>query len=111
MNESPETAAAGPNTPDANLSFEEALDRLEEIVRRLEEGGLPLEESLSQYQQGVALLKRCYAELSQAEQRVMLLAEGDEGRPVMRPFETAESNEPGVQNFPARSRRAQPPNK
>ena len=82
-------------TPSENLTFELALAELEGIVRALEGGQTGLEESLARYERGVGLLKRCYGQLRQAEQRILLLAgEGAEGQPLTRPFEHAPSLEP-----------------
>jgi exodeoxyribonuclease VII small subunit len=70
-----------------NLTFEESLAQLEQIVRDLEEGQLGLDESLARYERGVGLLKQCYARLSQAEQRILLLTgSNDDGEPLTRPF-------------------------
>jgi exodeoxyribonuclease VII small subunit len=77
---------------DANeqLTFEQAMADLERIVRDLEDGRTGLEESLSRYEQGIALLKRCYTQLRQAEQRISELTGADRaGNPVTRPFEHA----------------------
>jgi exodeoxyribonuclease VII small subunit len=75
-------------TPADNLTFEQALARLDEIVRQLEDGSAGLEESLAHYEQGVGLLKRCYAQLRQAEQRIQLLAGLDaDGKPILKPFD------------------------
>ena len=78
-----------------NQTFEQSLAELERIVRELEDGQLGLEDALARYEIGVGLLKRCYARLQQAEQRILLLTGVDpEGRPVTQPFEhnaTAES--------------------
>ena len=52
------------------LSFERAIEELESIVRRLEEGEVPLEESVSIYERGEALKRRCEELLRQAEARV-----------------------------------------
>jgi len=71
------------------LSFEEALARLEEIVQRLEEGDLPLQEALALYEQGVALSRRCQDLLDEAELRVSQLVEGEEGVQEV-PFEEEE---------------------
>src|SRR5215468_5211589 len=77
-----------------NLTFEEALARLEEIVRQLEDGSAGLEESLARYEQGVGLLKRCYAQLRQAEQRIQLLAGLDaDGKPILKPFDHTATTE------------------
>jgi exodeoxyribonuclease VII small subunit len=52
------------------LSFERAIEELETIVRRLEEGKVPLEESVTIYERGEALKRRCEELLRQAEARV-----------------------------------------
>jgi exodeoxyribonuclease VII small subunit len=76
------------DSPAENVTFEQALAELDRIVRELEDGGVGLEESLARYEQGVGLLKRCYAHLRQAEQRIQLLAGLDsEGRPILKPFD------------------------
>jgi exodeoxyribonuclease VII small subunit len=54
--------------------FEEALAELEAILRELEDGAINLEESLARYERGVGLLRQCYAQLRDAEQKVKLLA-------------------------------------
>ncbi len=51
-------------------SFEAVYKRLEETVRRLEEGGLTLDESIALYEEGMDLARRCQALLDQAELRV-----------------------------------------
>lgn len=66
-------------TVDPQLSFEEAFNRLEEVVRELEQGDLPLQESLQLYERGTALARHCQALLDQAELRVTQLVEGEEG--------------------------------
>jgi exodeoxyribonuclease VII small subunit len=53
-----------------NLTFEQAVERLEAIIGRIESGEIGLEQSIREYEHGVALLKRCRAILEQAEQRV-----------------------------------------
>ena len=62
-----------------NLSFEQALARLEETVRRLESGNAPLDESLSLFEEGIALVKLCNGKLDAAEQKVVKLKLGDDG--------------------------------
>ncbi len=60
------------------LSFEEALVRLQQIVGGLENGSVPLEESLSLFEEGVGLVKLCNEKLDRAEQKVkILLKKGD----------------------------------
>lgn len=73
-------------TPEDKGDFEQALAALEDTVRVLEEGELPLEEALKRFEAGTKLLRRCENALKQAEQRVeILLKEGDDARPE--PFE------------------------
>ncbi len=55
------------------LSFEEALARLDEIVREMEAGGAMLDESLALFEEGVGLVKLCSSALEKAEQKVKLL--------------------------------------
>jgi exodeoxyribonuclease VII small subunit len=51
-------------------SFEEALQRLEQIVDRLEEGRLPLDEAIQAFEQGISLVKLCGRKLRQAEKKI-----------------------------------------
>lgn len=61
-------------------NFDQALAELEQVVARLEEGELTLEESLRQFEQGVHLTRLCQEALSQAEQKVqILLADEQQG--------------------------------
>ena len=60
------------------LTFEAALARLEEIVRALDSGSAPLDESLSLFEEGVRLVKLCSGKLDGAEQRVKILTNGKE---------------------------------
>ena len=69
-------------TPD----FEAALAELEQIVLQLEQGDLPLEESLRQFERGVALTRNCQKALRQAEQKIRLLAKNADGEPVEQDF-------------------------
>lgn len=60
-------------------SFEAAMARLEEIVRSLESGNAGLDDSLGLFEEGITLVKLCNAKLEGAEQKVKLLAKGDNG--------------------------------
>ena len=76
-------------------SFEAAVAELEQILRALEDGSTSLEESLARYERGVGLLKHCYAQLQSAEQRISLLAGlGEDGKPVLEPFDHTASDLP-----------------
>ena len=59
---------------DSNRSFEETLNRLEELVETLEDDPPPLEEALDTYEEGVALANDCLSRLEEAEQRVSELS-------------------------------------
>lgn len=52
------------------LSFEQAVEKLEEIVRQVEQGEIGLEQSIQEYERGMLLIKRCKQVLANAEQRV-----------------------------------------
>jgi exodeoxyribonuclease VII small subunit len=60
----------------AEPSFESALAELEKIVEAMEEGQMPLEESLTAYKRGAELLKFCQARLQDAQQQVKILENG-----------------------------------
>lgn len=66
-------------SPAGELSFEEALGRLESIVSRLEEGDISLEESLKAYAEGTRLARRCMNRLQRAETMIKKLSEDTEG--------------------------------
>ena len=66
-----------PATPAANLTFEKALEELEALVARMEDGKLPLEESLAAYQRGAELIKYCEARLGEAQARIAILDGGE----------------------------------
>jgi len=66
------------------MTFEEALNRLEVIVRQLEDEQLPLEKALEMYVEGVEMGKFCQSALDDAEQRIMVLTASEGGRPVIK---------------------------
>ena len=68
------------------LSFEEALARLEEIVALLDSGNAPLDQSLALFEEGASLVKLCSAKLDNVEQRVKILVEGKGGEQVENDF-------------------------
>ena len=61
------------------MTFEAAMARLEEIVQMLEGGSAPLDQSLTLFEEGVALVKLCSSRLDAAEQKVKILTRGDDG--------------------------------
>ena len=77
-----------------NLTFEQALVALEDIVNKLEAGSLSLEESLNAYEKGIALTRFCQEKLEGAKQKVAILTKGEDGIVTDKPFveEVADEN-------------------
>jgi exodeoxyribonuclease VII small subunit len=75
-------ADASANSDVMKLTFEKAIDELESIVKRLEEGKVPLEESVAIYERGEALKRRCEDLLRQAEARVEKITLDAAGKPT-----------------------------
>jgi len=72
----------------AALSFEDALSALEDIVRKLESGEVPLDESIDLYERGEALRKHCQARLDAAQARIEKIVTGPDGAAAgTRPFD------------------------
>ena len=81
-NNLPENSASErPHADVDRLSFERAIEELETIVKRLEEGKVPLEESVAIYERGEVLKRRCEYLLRQAEARVEKIALDASGKP------------------------------
>lgn len=76
--------------PAKKLTFEEAMARLEEVVSRLERGDVPLEEAMTLFEEGTALMKQCAQTLDKAEQKVAKLFPGRDGAPAEEPMEGLE---------------------
>ena len=75
---------------ETKMTFESAMQRLDVIVRLLEQGDAPLDQSLALFEEGARLLKLCNGMLDAAEQKVNLLQKGADGTPVVAPFESDE---------------------
>lgn len=71
-------------------TFEENMQRLEQIVRAMERGDVPLEESLKLFQEGTALVESCGKLLDEAELQVKKIAVAADGTPVEEPFNEEE---------------------
>lgn len=67
-------------------SFEEAMNRLDVIVAQMEQGNVSLEESLSLFEEGSALVKLCNKKLDDAELKVVRLMKGADGEPIEMEF-------------------------
>jgi exodeoxyribonuclease VII small subunit len=74
-----------PATPVDSLSFEQAMDELDRLVRRMESGELSLDDSIAAYRRGAELARYCQARLANAEQEIRQL-EGD----LLKPLNVAE---------------------
>lgn len=69
------------------MDFEKKLNRLEEIVQKMEKGDLPLDESLKIFEEGVRLSRECHLRLTEAEEKVKKLVGFDaEGKPSTEDF-------------------------
>ena len=68
------------------MTFEQKMTRLEEIVARLEKGDAQLSDSLALFEEGTRLVSACRAELDKAEQQVVKLMKGADGAPVETDF-------------------------
>lgn len=68
------------NTPLEKMTFEESLVELEEIVRNLESGKSPLDQSISAYERGTALKKHCETKLQEAQLKIEKITVGPDGK-------------------------------
>ena len=69
-----------------NIKFEEAIEKLDSIVSKLESGSVSLDESLALFEEGVGLIKLCNEKLDAAEQKVRILTESADGSISDAPF-------------------------
>ncbi len=74
----------------AEKKFEAALARLEDIVKELETGDLPLEQSLKLFEEGIKLSRICHKRLDEAERRVEILLKDKTGALTAQPFHEEE---------------------
>lgn len=71
------------------MDFEKKLNRLEEIVHKMEKGDLALEDSLKLFEEGVKLSRECQTQLTSAEEKVKKLVQIDaQGKPVFEDFKS-----------------------
>jgi exodeoxyribonuclease VII small subunit len=83
-----------PEPTEAPPQFEQALAELDTILRELEDGTTTLEDALARYERGVTLLRQCYGQLRDAEQRVKVLAAvNEDGSPDLKTFDHVASIE------------------
>jgi exodeoxyribonuclease VII small subunit len=67
------------------VRFEDSLTELEQLVERMEQGNLPLEDALKLFERGVRLARSCQQALKEAEQKVQILLE-ENGKATLQPF-------------------------
>ncbi len=82
---------AQPSDPAKSATFEKNLERLDAIVRQLEDADLPLEKALQLYEEGMKLSQVCHKQLEEAEGRVEILRKKAGGQMVAEPFEPEKS--------------------
>ncbi len=80
---------------DSEPEFEKSLGRLEEIVKKLENGNLSLEEAMKLFEEGVQLSRSCQKQLEEAEKRVEMLVKKADGSLARVPFEREREQEKG----------------
>jgi len=82
---------------EAQLSFEACLERLEKIVREMEQGELPLERALQLFEEGMQLSANCRRKLDEAENRIEILLRKADGKIAAEPFRLNENDPQGKQ--------------
>lgn len=70
------------DTPVSEMSFEQAMTELEQVLGQLERGDVALDESIALYERGAALKKRCEEKLKEAEEKVAAITLDGDGTPV-----------------------------
>ena len=79
---------------EASPSFEVSLERLEQIVRELENGSLPLERALELFEEGMKLSQLCRKQLEEAENKIEMLVRKADGKVVAESFSIPEEETP-----------------
>lgn len=80
---------------ESGLSFEQAIQRLEQVVAEMEAADLPLEDVLKHYEEGTRLARFCGQKLDEAGKKIELLARKNDGSPELRPFEPEPETDDG----------------
>lgn len=70
------------DTPVNDMSFEQAMAELEQVLNKLERGDVALEDSISLYERGAALKKRCETKLKEAEEKIAAITLDKDGNPT-----------------------------
>ena len=74
-------------TKKTEVSFEENIKELEEIIKKLESGEVSLDEMLKLYEEGIQRTRECTQQLKKAEQKITILVKGSDGELAEKPFE------------------------
>ena len=72
-----------------DINFEEALTQLELAVKKLENGSITLDEAIDVYEEAIKLVKVCHCKLENAEQKLKILVESEDGSITDRPFDVS----------------------
>lgn len=88
-------------SPPTEPSFEQAMDRLEEIVGLMEGDRMPLDEMVTSYEEGMGLLKVCRQRIEVARRRIEVITADAEGRPIVAAFDPATAEVPEEKAKPA----------
>lgn len=91
-NAAPNPTAEDRAPAEEELGFDQLLDRLRQVVQKLEQGNLPLEQALKSFEEGVRLSRRGSAILDAAEQRVELLVRDEAGNDARQPMSPASAS-------------------
>ena len=73
-----------------SLVFEKSLERMEQIVEKLEGGDVPLDQSIQLFEEGKTLGKKCAKHLTEIEKKVLKIIDKDDGEVQLEPFETGD---------------------
>jgi exodeoxyribonuclease VII small subunit len=84
----------------AKKTFEKAMMALEQIVKELETGELPLEKAFEKFEEGVKLSKFCSEKLNETEKRVTLLLKDQEGNVLEQPFLSEDASQKDIVDIP-----------
>lgn len=87
-------STSNPNSTNEKENFEGSLKRLEEIVSELERGDLSLEQALAKYEEGNHRLKRCYRILEDAQKKIVLISQKEDGNFEEIPFDKNKTTQP-----------------
>ena len=82
--------AKNPANPDTEQTFEDALTRLEAIVQQMDSPTLPLDQLITDYEEGVKLVKICQAKLKDAEQKIEIITRRAQADPELAAFDPAD---------------------